>query len=151
MTVPAVPESESLTLPHTGEIIDLADTAAVAYSLQEIRGLEARLREVKTILTDAVVRESQRQGSKTLHMGTIDAEVRGGNAVEWDAEELERGLRDAGMPDDRIRDVVKEQITYTVDAREAKRVAGANEAYAAVVARVQTVVEKKPYIVVRRA
>ena len=50
-----------------------------------------------------------------------------------------------------IRDVVKEQVTYTVDAREAKRVAGANEEYAAVVARVQNLVEKKPYIVVRRA
>lgn len=94
--------------------------------------------------------ESKRQGSKTLYLDGVKVEVRGGSETVWDVQMLEEGLRYAGLPEDRLREVIKEEVTYSVNAREAKRVAGANEDYASVVRLSQTQVEKNPYVVVSR-
>lgn len=148
----AIPESEELQLPHSGELVSLQDATACVLALQEVRSIEARLRETKQLLSAAIVAESQRQGTKTLYIdGVAKVEIRSKVTTVWDASELEAGLRAAGLPEDRIREVVKEEVSYTVVAREAKRVAGANEAYAAIVERSQSTVEGIPYVSVSKA
>ena len=51
----------------------------------------------------------------------------------YDAEAIEEGLREAGMSEERIREIVKEEVTYKVVAKEAKKAAAASEKYAAIV------------------
>ena len=143
-------ESADLTLPHSGELIDLHDAAACANALAEIRRLEQGMRDAKSILSGAIVAESRRQGSKTLYLDGVVAEVRGGTDTVWDLDALEDGLRAAGLPDDRIRDVIKEEVTWKVNAREAQRVAKSNPDYAAVVERASMAVEKPPTVVLRQ-
>jgi hypothetical protein len=128
------PHSTDLVVPGVHTIVNLDDPGQVAQAIVDIRHLESLLREAKAVLTDALDAEATRQGSRTLHLpdGT-KVEVRRPTDIAWDAEQLEQALRDAGMPEDRIRQVVVEQVTYEVSAQEAKRAAGANPAYAAAV------------------
>lgn len=150
MSVDPEPGTE-LILPHSGELVSLTDTAAVCRALDELRDLEIRVRELKAMLTDAVVDESRRQGSKTLHLpGNLHAEVKGGEKVLWDAQQLESDLRDLGMPEERIREIVVEEVSYTVAAAKAKQAARANEDYAAAVESARTVVEVRPSVSVKR-
>jgi hypothetical protein len=122
-----------IALPHSGEIISLDDAVLCAKSLDEIRQLEARLREVKQDLTRAILIESERQGSKTLYLDDdLKVEVSGGTKVEYDPEVLER-LRDVGLPEDRYDALVRATVTYNVNATEAKRIAGANPEYARII------------------
>jgi hypothetical protein len=121
-----------IALPHSGEIISLDDARLCAKSLDEIRQLEARLREVKQDLTNAILVESRRQGSKTLHLGDdLRVEVSGGKTVDWDLDVLER-LRDAGLPEDRYDALVRATVTYSVSAREADRIS-VNPEYARII------------------
>ena len=139
-----------LVLP-TGEIVSLTDTAACAVALDELRALEQRIKDVKAALTEAVATESARQGSKTLSLpGGVTVLVRDGEKVMWDAQRLEKDLREAGMPEERIRQIVIEEISYTVQAREAKRAATANPAYAHAVAAARSTVAGRPSVTVKR-
>lgn len=150
MAVPAIPESEDLTLPHSGEVISLQDAAACGKALAEVRSLEARIREAKGMLTAAIVAESQRQGTKTLRSEGLKLEVRGGRETVWDVDALETELLALGLPQDRVNDLIKTEVTFKVNARVAKEIAGANAEYAAVISAAQTEVEKTPYIVVSK-
>jgi hypothetical protein len=126
--------------PHTGELVNLDDPVSVARVLDEIREHESALREVKRVLTGALVEESRRQGSKTLRLDYMEAEVTGGERVEYDPEVLLE-LRDAGLPEDRFDALVRAEVTYKVSAAEAKRIAASNPVYARVVERARRVVE----------
>ena len=100
-----------LVLP-SGELVSLGDTAACVRALDELRDLESRIRELKGMLTDAIQDESRRQGTKTLTLnGGIQALVKGGEKVLWDAQALEAGLREAGMGEERIRQIVIEEVS----------------------------------------
>lgn len=139
-----------LVLPG-GELISLTDTAACARALDELRDLEHRIKELKAMLTDAIQDESRRQGTKTLALsGGIQATVNGGEKVLWDAQALEAGLREAGMGEERIRQIVIEEVSYSVQAVEAKRAAAANPEYAQAVEAARTVVAARPSISVKR-
>jgi hypothetical protein len=54
------------------------------------------------------------------------------------------------MPEERIREIVVETITYAVAAVKAKQAAGANPAYEAVIEAHKRVEEKKPYVTISR-
>lgn len=125
--------STELVVPGIGEIVNLDDARQVAVALDGVRDLERQLRDVKSELTRALIHESKQQGTKTLHMEGIKAVIKSGDETIYDAEEIEIGLREAGMPEDRIRLVVVETTSYKVDAVKAKQAAGANPAYAKVI------------------
>lgn len=148
-SLPELRESESLMLP-TGEVVELTDAPSCAVALDELRLLEEKIREAKRVLTTAIVSESQRAGSKTLHFGEVSVQIRGGRETLWDAQGLEDGLRAAGMTEQRIREVIREEVSYSVVAGEAKRAAAANDEYARIVESSKTVVEKTPSILVER-
>lgn len=140
-----------LVVPGVGEVVNLTDTRQVALALDTVRDLERQLREVKAELTNAIVYASKIEGSKTLHLPGLTATIKSGTSVEYDAEEIETGLREAGMPEERIREIVKETITYSVNATRAKQAAAANEAYATVIETNRREVEKAPYVTISLA
>lgn len=140
-----------LILPHSGELVSLDDTAAVARALTELRELEHRIKDLKAMLTDAVVDETRRQGAKTLHLGDLSVEVKGGERVLWDAQALETDLRALGMPEQRIREIVVEEVLYTVSAAKARQAARANDQYSDAIESARTVIETRPSVSVRQA
>lgn len=125
--------STEIAVPGIGEIINLEDARQVAFGLDAVRDLERQLKNIKSELTRALEYESERVGTKTLHMEGIKAVLKSGDETFYDAEEIEIGLREAGMPEDRIRLIVVETTTYKVDAVKAKQAAGANPRYAIVI------------------
>lgn len=139
-----------LVVPGIGEIVPLDDPTKVSYALDSIRDLERELRSVKAELTRAIVHHSQVAGARTLHLQGITVSVKSGTQTVYDAEAIEQGLREAGMPEDRIREIVKETVTYAVDAVKAKQAAGANPLYAAVIEANKQIEEKPAYVTVKR-
>jgi len=117
--------------------------------LTEVRELEARLRELKAGLTDAIANECSRQGTKTLELNGYKAELRGGSEIVWDVELLE-GLRDLGLPEERMSALITTEVTYRVNANEAKRIASVNPEYAEVIERAKSIIPKAVYVSLKR-
>lgn len=140
-----------LIVPGTGELLSLDDPAAVARAHRDLTDLEADIRNAKAVLADRLAVESARQGTKTLRWEGVEVEMRGGSSTVYQAEEIEQGLREAGMPEERIREIVKETVSYTVDGRAAKSAAGANPDYKRVIEQASRVIEKPLYPSVKRA
>ncbi len=140
-----------LVVPGIGEVVALDDARQVAFALDAIRDLERQFRSIKTELTAALVYASQREGVKTLHLeGGISAVIKSGTEVEYDAEAIEHGLREAGMPEARIREIVVETVSYKVAAVKAKQAAAANPVYGEVIEACRSEVEKPPYVTISR-
>jgi hypothetical protein len=138
-----------LVVPGIGQIVNLDDPPEVAGALGKVRELESMLRSVKSELTAALVYASQRLGTKTLHLENCDVTIKSGSSTVYDPIEIEAGLRAAGMPEERIREIVKETVSYSVDAVKAKQAAGANPLYAAVIAKHSQTEEKQPYATIK--
>lgn len=143
--------SEELAIPGTGQVVSLDNEVECAQALSAVRAFESQIREAKNILTSAIVERSQILGTKTIHLpdGT-KAEIRGGPESTYDHMEIEENLRALGMPENRIREIIVEEISYKVSVREAKRAAGANESYASVIENAKQVNEKPFYVVISR-
>ena len=149
--LPAVPEGREIAVPGTGELVDPNDEQACARALATLRDFDQQIREAKSALTFAIVERSKILGSKTIPLddGRV-ATVSSSREVVYDAEAIERAFRDLGMPEQRIREIVEETVTYKVKAVEAKRAAGANPDYDRVVKENARDVEKTPYVSIRR-
>jgi hypothetical protein len=160
--VPAVPAvieddpqartpSESIVLPYSGELIPAEDAKACIVALDELRRMESSIGEAKRALSQAIAEECRRQGTKSITIaGGRTAEVRGGTEKAYDAEGLERDLRALGMPEERLREIVTETVSYSVKAVEAKRAANANEEYARAIERNTTEHERPISVTIRR-
>lgn len=148
-----VRESEVLTIPGTGVVVNMNEPREVAIALQDIRGLESRFREIKRVLSDALVQHWAHVGDrKTFTVGGgRKVVISGGPEKIYDAEAIRDELLAAGMPDERVSQIVVETVTYTVRAVEAAAAAKANEIYAEIIER-NTMKVDKPYdVAVRRA
>lgn len=141
--------AEELIVPTTGEVISSDDPIGCLRVLAEVRALEAKLKDLKGALTGALGEEFKRQGAKTLELGGVKAELRGGSEVVWDVEILEE-LRDAGLPDARMDALVTTEITYKVNASVAKAIAAVNDDYAEIVERAKTTIPKAVYVVIKK-
>lgn len=131
-------ESPIVPLPGTGEAIDLRDPVDVARGITRARQLQTELKDAIHFLTDVLRIEAMNQGKKTLRLGGYQVEIRGGTRIEWDPERLMDELRAAGMSEERISEVVKEEVRYSVSATNAAQAARANPDYAAAVERCRT-------------
>ena len=146
-----MPEHEELVVPGTGEIVSLDDEIACIQALVAVRNFEQQFREVKAQLTAAIVDRAKTLGTQTLNLPDgSKAFLKGGSETVYDAQEIMERLRQLGMPEERIAEIVVEEVSYKVSAREAKRAAAANPEYEAVIESAKTVVEKPTYVSVQR-
>jgi hypothetical protein len=138
-----------LVVPVTGELLDLEDADKCVQVLTEIRELESQLREAKATLTEALAAEFARRGTKTMEVGGTKAVLSGGSEIVWDVEVLGE-LRDLGLPEERMDELVTTEVTYRVNANVAKAIAAANAGYAEVVERAKSVIPKAVYVSLKR-
>jgi hypothetical protein len=142
--------SQELALPGTGELVTLTDAASCAEALLRIRMLEGQLKHARGVLTERLVEESARLGTKTIPVGGgFNAVVSGGTQVTWDTEELEK-LLDVGLPQERYDALVRMEVTVKVDARVAKQIADANPDYAVIIGRARQETEASYRVDVKR-
>lgn len=139
---------EELVVPYSGEIVDVAQPDQCVRALAEIRELEGRIREAKRELTFYLALEFERQGLKTMEFNGVKAELRGGTETAWDISVLEELLA-AGLPQERFEQLVKAEVSFKVDAREAKRIAAANEQYSAIIERARNSYTRPHYISIK--
>jgi hypothetical protein len=139
-----------IVIPWTGEIVDLAKPAQVARALGTVRALKRDLDQARAALEDVLRAESERQGTRTLHLDGLTAVVSGGEKVEYDEQQLVDELRAAGLPEERLADLVVETVTYRVDQRVARSVAASNPKYAAVLDRCRRVVPAAWRVAIKR-
>ena len=139
-----VTETPTVVLPFVGTIVDLREPVEVAEALTHVREVKRQLDELRALLEGVLRLEAQKQGTKTLHLGALDAVISGGPKNEYDPEQLMESLRAAGMPEERIAEVVVQTVTYNVKLLVLKHAAGANPNYAAAEAAARVVVDA-PY------
>jgi hypothetical protein len=128
--LPALPE-EVMNL-RTGELLPATpENAAVV--LDDLRRLRQLINEASALCRDILAEESRRQGTKTLHLGELTAEVHGGSEVVWDIETLEAELLKAGCPQERMDALISETVEYKVNNTVARQLAAANPDYASAI------------------
>lgn len=143
--------AQELVLVHTGEVVDLTDENQVALAYREVDQLDRQLMQAKVRLREALAERSKILGTKTFHVPEIGkVEVRGGQETRYDEQTLERELREAGCPEEIIREIIVETVSWKVDGRRASRAAKANPEYAEILERNTQVIEKLPSIVLSK-
>jgi hypothetical protein len=136
-----IADTPSIVVPLTGQVVDLTRPVEVAGALQDVREVKRQLDELRSLLEGVLRLEALRQGTKTLHLGPLDAVISGGERSEYDAELLSERLRDAGLPEDRLAEAVVQTVSYKVDQRVLRQLAAANPAYKTAVDKSRTVVD----------
>lgn len=140
----------ALVLPD-GQVLDLSDVGSVLVAYDDLQRLKAVMREAEAKLKEALISHSSEFGKKSFQVdGVGKVEIKGGKQTVYDAQALKRTLKAAGMPEARIKEIVRETIEYKVMAVEAKRAARANPAYAEAIEKHSTVEEKVPTVTVTR-
>ena len=145
-----IAEQPQLVVPLTGELINLRDPNKVADTLGQVRDLKQQLDSCRGILEQVLRLEAARQGTKTLHLKECDAIISGGETLEYDGELLAEHLEMAGMPPERVNEIVQMIVTYKVNAAKAKHAAGANPAYAVALEQTRTVKPVPWRVTIRR-
>ena len=145
------PGTDLVPLPD-GQLVDPSDPSAVAVAIHDLRALEAKVKEVKAVLVDILGEYAEHAGKgKTLDLaGGVRVVIKNDKQVLWDAQRLEHDLREAGMSEERIREIVVEEVSYSVAAAEAKKAASVNEAYAFAVSEARREIPKRPSVTVKR-
>ena len=143
--------SQELVVPMTGEILSRDDPASCARVFHEVKELEAKLKALRAALADAILDESERQGSKTLHFEQgYTAKVATPMEIQWDLDILAE-LLDAGLPGARYEALVREEVTHKVDGSIIRELEGANSAYAEIINRARTRFPRSPSITITLA
>ncbi len=138
----AVQEAEVTILdPSTGELVPASDVPGVAAALANLREYAGRVREAIRAAEDVMIAESERQGTKTMRFGRTAVEVYGGSELQWDVEVLGE-LEEAGLPEERMNELVKTTFEHKVDSRIAKQLEASNPVYAEIIERARTRIPK---------
>ena len=141
-----VPQRTEIVLP-TGQIVDLTDPASCAEALAVVREIESQMKEVRGAIVDFFAAERERRGVDEIELPNGDVvKVKRNYEIQWDAEQLEEDLRAAGMPEERIREIIVEEVTHTVKAVEANKSAKRNADYAEAIQRARSETEKRPTV-----
>ena len=132
-TLPALPEQ--FIVPVTGEVLNLNVPADVARALKFVREARAQLNEARRVLEEALVAESQRQGTKTLRYGATEATISGGGEWVYDEAAMLAELEAAGLPEERRAELVRTTVEYKVNASVVRQLMGSNPEYGAIIER----------------
>ncbi len=146
MTSTEIALPDELLNPISGELVRTADAAAVAATLVDLKDLKNRVQAAIGAFSEAVIQESRRQGTKTLAVGGMTLKVSADSEVVWDVDFLMEGLRDAGLPEERINELVTMVVSYSVNGSVARQLAGASEKYAEVIEASKSRRQKTQYV-----
>jgi hypothetical protein len=142
-------DSTAIVLPASGVLVNLESEKEVAIAFRDLRELKTAISQAERRLKEALLERSHVLATKTFHIeGVGKVELRGSERVEYDAKEVEDGLRALGCPEEVIREIVVETVTYKVDGNRARRAAAANPEYARVIENARTVVETLPSVLI---
>jgi hypothetical protein len=137
--------------PLTGELVPADDVSAVAGAIDMLRDRKRFFDSVISVLTDAAYEQSRIQGTRTFHVGNgMSLVLSAETEVSWDAEKLMADLRAAGLPEDRIDELVTTVVSYKVNGTVARQLARANPEYATVIENAQTRVPSRRSASTRR-
>ena len=142
---------DMLPVPGTGEIIDMADAASVARGLDALREFKRRVGDFEEMLADRLREERATQGTRQLEYDGMSVKFGADSFPVYDAEALEYRLRDAGMPEERIGEIIATTVERKVRAVEAKKAAAVNPAYAEAVELSREIVPKRQTVTVEVA
>lgn len=119
--------------PLTGEMVRVGSALDVVQALDAVRGDMRKLAEWRAFLILIVRYVSRRQGTKTLHVGGgLVATLSGGSKPVYDVDRLEELLTDAGLPAERLAELVETVTVKKVRANVAKQLRAASTEYAAI-------------------
>lgn len=138
----------SLVLPASGVLVNLGSEREIAIAYRDLKNLKDQISQAERVLREAMRARSEAMATKTFHIeGVGKVELRGAVRVDWDdPQALEEDLRSVGCPEDVIREIVVETVTWKVDGNRARRAAGANPAYAEVIERHKRITEPLPSV-----
>lgn len=148
-------ERAEIALPTTGELYDLDDEVEATRFLQALGEYQREtLAPAKAHATQTMLTLGRRLGSKKFTvqdaLGTpvADVEVVDTSEVEWvDVEQMEEKLRAAGLPEQKIREVIElVPVQRKVLTTKAKQIARANPAYDEIVVEHMRRVAKPPRV-----
>lgn len=140
--------STELALPN-GVVIDTLVIADVVSAIKDLDMLKAQVAAARRHLVELVMEERKRTGSAaTMHVGRSTVSIAVAKEIVWDLEELAK-LRDAGLPEETWNELVITTVSDKVNANVAKRIAGANDDYAKIIAAARTDHEKNPTVTVK--
>lgn len=148
-----VDETPEVCVPGTGVLLDLTNPADVAEALRDVRAVKVQINEFVSFLSGVLRLESMRQGTGTLHLGSLDVVVSSDETTVYDLELLTELLRDAGLPEERIGEAVVEtvSVSYKENRSVLRQLAGANPDYAAAIELAQRKVQKPISVTVKGA
>jgi hypothetical protein len=122
----------------TGELVERANLEQVTGYLEQLmehrRKVSTLIKEIGSILVDY----SREAGTKTIRVGGLKATITG-PTVEWDVATMSEGLLEAGLPYERLNELVTIEQTYKVNANVAKSIAASNPKYAEIIEAAKTV------------
>lgn len=131
--------------------VDLNDHIECAKLLEEVRTLEGHLAVAKRSLTQAIVDRAREEGVTSFDIpGRMKVEIRAGSRTTYSPQVLEERLRKAGMSEERIAEIVVPTVSHSVNAREAKKAAKMNDAYADALHAAASTHEVMPSVTLRR-
>lgn len=138
----------ALVLPASGVVVNLESEREIALAYRDLTKLKNKVLEAERILREALRYRSEVLATKTFHIeGVGKVELRGGTRVDYpDPLALEEELREAGCPEEVIREIVVEQVTWKVDGTRARRAAGANPVYAEIIEKHKRTTEPLPSV-----
>lgn len=143
MGLPERQQAAQFPNPLTGEVVDRNDVDQLAALLEQLRAHQRRVRSFTNEVQEMIVELARVAGTKTIHLqGGRKAVVAGGPEVEWDVPTLMEGLLEAGLPQERLNELVTIEQTYKVNANVAKSIAGSNPDYARVIDEAKSTVDK---------
>lgn len=137
-------------MPASGVLVNLRDEREIAIAYRDLKKLKEQVAEAERILREAMRERSEVLATKTFHIdGVGKVELKGSTRVDFpDPHALEEDLRGVGCPEDVIREIVVETVTWKVDGNRARRAAGANPAYAEVIERHKRTIEPLPSVLI---
>jgi hypothetical protein len=142
-TAVAIPEE--LPNPITGELVRTNDLAAIGRTLQQIRDKKRELDDFVAVFTNAAYELAAQQGQRTFHLGQMTVEIGAETQTDWDVELLSRELGLAGLPQQRLDQLITATVSYKVNANIAKQIAGSSKRYADIIERAKLTIPKRRY------
>jgi hypothetical protein len=139
-----------LTLPN-GVLVDLTDPGQVAVAYDDLQMLRRMVTQAEKTLKEALIeygREKLGKNTFTLE-GVGKVQIEGGKEKRYDAQGLKQALLKAGMPPERVSEIVRETVELKVMGREANAAAKTPK-YEKIIEEFMTVEEKTPSVTVTR-